>query len=332
MKKIAVILFNLGGPDNLEAVKPFLFNLFNDKAIINYPQPFRYLLAKLISNKRTAAAKEIYKKIGEKSPLLDNVNIQARAIEVKFKDSIFNLKCYPVMRYWHPFASEVIPKIKNFNPEKIILLPLYPQYSTTTTGSSINNWQKSCKLNNLLIDTNVIGYYPDNDGFCHAVIKLMQPYLNKYYMDKNIVNNEKPRILFSAHGLPQKIIDSGDPYQNHVKNTVAAIIKQLIFINSNYKNLDYKICYQSRVGKLEWIKPYLDDEIIQAGIDKKSIIIVPIAFTSENSETLVELDIEYAKLAITNNIPSYMRVPTVSVEVKFIDGLTELIKKSINDG
>ena len=142
---------------------------------------------------------------------------------------------------------------------------------------------------------------------------------------------EKPRILFSAHGLPQKIIDNGDPYQNHVKITVAAIIKQLIF-NNSYYNLDYKICYQSRVGKLEWIKPYIDDEIIQAGIDKKPIIIVPIAFVSENSETLVELDIEYAKLAITNNIPSYMRVPTVSIEPKFIDGLAELIKKSIKDG
>ena len=197
MKKIAVILFNLGGPDNLEAVKPFLFNLFNDKAIINYPQPFRYFLAKLISKKRTAAAKEIYKEIGQKSPLLDNTNIQARYIEAKFNDSEFNLKCWPVMRYWHPFSNEVIFEIKKFNPEKIILLPLYPQYSTTTTGSSIADWQKSCKLNNLSIDTNIIKYYPDNNGFCHAVAKLMQPYLDKFYANNNINNSGKTaNIIF----------------------------------------------------------------------------------------------------------------------------------------
>jgi len=319
MKKVAVILFNLGGPDSLDAVQPFLFNLFNDKAIITYPQPFRWLLAKLISSKRAPIAQEIYKELGGKSPLLDNTNAQARAIEKKFTDK-YNLKCWPVMRYWHPFSSEVITEVKEFQPDEIILLPLYPQYSTTTTGSSLEDWKSACKSQNLSVSTTTIGCYPANDGFCTAIAKLIKPHLN---LSKD---ETCPRILFSAHGLPQKIVDGGDPYQNHVEKTAAGIVSKL-----NQPNLDWRVCYQSRVGRLEWIKPYTEDEIKQAGVDQKPIIIVPIAFVSEHSETLVELDIEYRELAEENGVSNYIRIPTVGIDADFINGLAKLIEDGLSD-
>lgn len=318
MKKVAVILFNLGGPDHLGAVEPFLFNLFNDPAIINYPQPFRWLLAKLISYKRAPLAQNIYKELGGKSPLLDNTIAQANAIEDKF-DNKYDLKCWPVMRYWHPFANAVVGEVNNFQPDEIILLPLYPQYSTTTTGSSLLDWQKSCKSGGLSVPTTLIGCYPENDGFCGSVAKLINQQLDEFKGDV------APRVLFSAHGLPQKIVDAGDPYQNQIEKTAISIAKKL-----DLNNLDWRVCYQSRVGRLEWIKPYIEDEIKQAGVDQVPLIIVPIAFVSEHSETLVELDIEYRELAEEHKVPAYIRIPTVGIERDFIDGLANLIEASLS--
>ena len=311
MKK-AVILFNLGGPDKLENVEPFLFNLFNDPAIISIPSVFRYPLAKLISKRRAPVAKNIYKEIGNKSPILELTQDQAKSLENKLlkKDGY---KCFVVMRCWHPRASDVIKKVRKYNPEEIILLPLYPQFSASTSGSSINEWNDLCKKENYQVKTKTICCYPTESNFIASHVSLIKKTL------QNIENNNF-KLIFSAHGLPESKIRNGDPYQWHIEETVKEIMSEL-----KTENLDHTISYQSRVGPMKWIGPFTDDEIIKYSKEKKGIVIVPVAFVSEHSETLVELDIEYKKLAEKNGCIFYKRVPALGIEENFIKGLAELV-------
>ena len=311
MKK-AVILFNLGGPDKLESVEPFLFNLFNDRAIINIPSIFRYPLAKFISKKRAPIAKNIYKEIGNKSPILELTQDQANSLENNLSKK-GNYKCFVVMRCWHPRASDVIKKVREYNPEEIILLPLYPQFSASTSGSSINEWNDLCKKENYQVKTKTICCYPTESNFIASHVSLIKKTL------QNIENNNF-KLIFSAHGLPESKIKNGDPYQWHIEETVKEIMSEL-----KIENLDHTISYQSRVGPMKWIGPFTDDEIIKYSKEKKGIVIVPVAFVSEHSETLVELDIEYKKLAEKNGCSFYKRVPALGIEENFIKGLAELV-------
>ena len=311
MKK-AVILFNLGGPDKLESVEPFLFNLFNDPEILSIPSIFRYPLAKFISKRRAPIAKNIYREIGNKSPILELTQEQATSLEKKLSVK-GEYKCFVVMRCWHPRAIDVIKKVKVFNPEEIILLPLYPQFSAATSGSSINEWNDLCKKENYKVKTKTICCYPTESNFVKSHVKLIK---------KTIQNTESKnfKLLFSAHGLPEIKIKNGDPYQWQVEETVKKIM-----IDLKDENLDHTISYQSRVGPLKWIGPSTDEEIIKHSKEKKGIVIVPVAFVSEHSETLVELDIEYKKLAEENGCSFYKRVPALGVEENFIKGLAELV-------
>jgi len=311
MKK-AVILFNLGGPDKLESVEPFLFNLFNDPEILSIPTIFRYPLAKFISKRRAPIAKNIYREIGNKSPILELTQKQATSLENNLLKK-GDYKCFVVMRCWHPRAIDVIKKVKEFNPEEIILLPLYPQFSAATSGSSINEWSDLCKKENFNVKTKIICCYPTENNFVKSHAHLIK---------KTIQNEESKnfKLLFSAHGLPEIKIKKGDPYQWQVEETVKEIMMHL-----NDENLDHTISYQSRVGPLKWIGPSTDDEIIKYSKEKKGIIIVPVAFVSEHSETLVELDIEYKKLAEKNGCSFYKRVPALGIEENFIKGLAELV-------
>ena len=311
MKK-AVILFNLGGPDKLDSVEPFLFNLFNDPAIISIPSFFRYPLAKFISKRRAPTAKNIYKEIGNKSPILELTTKQAKSLENNLSKK-GDYKCFIVMRCWHPRASDVIKKVKEYSPDEIILLPLYPQYSASTSGSSINEWNDLCKKENYQIKTKTICCYPTENNFVKSHISLINKTLKS-------VENNNFKLIFSAHGLPESKIKKGDPYKWQVEETVKEVILKI-----KNENLDYIISYQSRVGPLKWIGPSTDEIIIQYSKEKKGIVIVPIAFVSEHSETLVELDIEYKKLAEKNGCAFYKRVPALGIEENFIDGLTELI-------
>lgn len=307
-KNIAVVLFNLGGPSDFKSVKPFLFNLFYDKNIISVPNPFRYFLAKLISGKREIIAKEIYEKIGGKSPIFEETEKQAKALEKELnKISSDNYKVFISMRYWHPFSSETIKKVKQYSPDEVILLPLYPQFSTATTASSFADWDK--KAQEFFSITKKICCYPSEELFINSHVNSLE----KIDIDNNT------RILFSAHGLPEKVVKAGDPYQSQVEITVGEIIKKI-----GRKNLDYVICYQSRVGPLKWIGPATDEEIKRAGTDGKKIVVVPIAFVSEHSETLVELDIEYKKLAEDSGVKDYKRVPTLSEDEFFIKSLANI--------
>jgi len=311
MKK-AVILFNLGGPDKLESVEPFLFNLFNDPAIISIPSIIRYPLAKFISKRRTPIAKNIYKEIGNKSPILELTQKQAESLEnnlIKKGD----YKCFVIMRCWHPRASDVVKKVREYNPEEIILLPLYPQYSASTSGSSINEWNDLCEKENYKIKTKTVCCYPTESNFITSHVSLIKKTLQH-------VENNNFKLIFSAHGLPESKIKKGDPYQWQVEETV----KEIMFKLKN-ENLDHVISYQSRVGPMKWIGPSTDAEIIKYSKEKKGIVIVPVAFVSEHSETLVELDIEYKKLAEKNGCSFYKRVPALGIEENFINGLAELV-------
>jgi protoporphyrin/coproporphyrin ferrochelatase len=314
MKK-AIILFNLGGPDKLENVEPFLFNLFNDPAILNLPSFFRFPLAKLISKKRAPIAKKIYEEIGGSSPILKLTNEQSDKLEKKLNQSQIDdeYKCFVVMRCWHPRASEVIKDVKLYSPEEIILLPLYPQYSAATSGSSIKEWNDICKKNNYNIKTSTICCYPTDKNFIKAHTKEI---INKI---KNLKNF---KLIFSAHGLPEKNIKKGDPYQWQIEQSV-----KMIVANLNIDNLDWILSYQSRVGPLKWIGPSTDDVIVENSKIGKHVVLVPIAFVSEHSETLVELDIEYKKLANDNGCKEYTRVPALGINEDFIKAMSELILK-----
>ena len=311
--KVAVVLFNLGGPDKLDSVEPFLFNLFYDPAIINLPKLFRYPLAKIISKRRTPIAKKIYKELGGSSPILKLTRKQSDALEKKLnQNKNKNLyKCFVVMRCWHPRAENVIREIKLYNPDEVILMPLYPQFSASTSGSSINEWKDICIKYNYKVKTSTICCYPTDENFINAHIENIK---NK------IVKNINEKLIFSAHGLPEKNIKNGDPYQWQIEQTVKSIVKKM-----NIRDLDYILSYQSRVGPLKWIGPSTDDIIIENSKLGKNIIIVPIAFVSEHSETLVELDIEYKKIAEENGCKSYSRVPAIGINENYIKGMSDLI-------
>ena len=312
MKK-AIVLFNLGGPDKLENVEPFLFNLFYDPAILNLPKFIRYPLAKLIAKRRAPITKKIYKEIGGSSPILKLTNDQAVKLENSLnsnqKDIIY--RTFVAMRCWNPRTSQIVKEVRKFNPVEVILLPLYPQYSATTSGSSINEWKEICKFENFNVKTSTFCCYPTDNSFIDA-------HINEIKKKVNNINNFK--LIFSAHGLPEKNIKNGDPYQWQVEQTVDKIVKKI-----NIENLDYILSYQSRVGPLKWIGPSTESVIIENSKFGKHIVLVPIAFVSEHSETLVELDIEYKKLAEQYGCKNYTRVPALGVNESFIKSLLKLI-------
>lgn len=318
MSRVAVVLFNLGGPDTPEAVQPFLFNLFYDPAIIDVPKPVRWLLATLISRRRAPTAREIYAELGGGSPLLPNTQAQANALEAVLAD-IGEVRVFISMRYWHPRAEETARAVKDYRPDSVVLLPLYPQFSKTTIGSSLQDWQRAAEGIGLRAPSRTVCCYPTERGFVDEVATRLRPRLDEARADG------RPRVLFSAHGLPKKVIAGGDPYQWQVERSVAAIVEAL-----GEPDLDYVVCYQSRVGPLEWIGPATDDEIARAGGDGVPLVVVPVAFVSEHSETLVELDIEYAKLAREKGVPGYHRVPTVDAGDAFIQGLARLVRQALD--
>lgn len=315
-KKLAIVVFNLGGPDSLKSVKPFLFNLFNDKYIINLPVTLRFVVAWIISSIREKLAKEIYLKMGGKSTILEETQNQAKALKEYLNGKLKSeYEIFVCMRHWHPMIPEIIKKLENYSPDEIILLPLYPQFSTTTTASFIDNFS-SLKKKSLVknITCKTICCYPTDNSFIKAYAELVTNAINLFTnKSKNYI------VLFSAHGLPHKIVKNGDPYQWQVNASVSSLIKTM-----DFKDFDYKITYQSRVGPLEWIGPNTEEEIKNAAKNGIDLIIVPISFVSEHSETLVELDIEYKNIADNYGI-LYHRVQTIRINNHFVKSLGDMI-------
>jgi ferrochelatase len=307
-----VVLMNLGGPDSAAAVEPFLFNLFSDRAIISLPNPLRWLIAKLISRQRAPIARQIYAKIGNASPLLPNTEAQAAALEAVLGHET---RVFVVMRYWRPFAAEVAQAVKEWGADELVLLPLYPQFSSTTTASSLADWHRAARKAGITAPTRAICCAPDEPGFIAALAGNI-----RHVLDAWPDAFGAPRLLLSAHGLPKRTVARGDPYQSHVEITAAALRRAL-----DRPGLDSVVCYQSRVGPLEWLGPATDAEIRRAGAEKRGLIVAPIAFVSEHSETLVELDFEYGHVAQQTGVPHYVRVPTVSAAPSYIAGLARLV-------
>lgn len=313
-KKLAVVLFNLGGPDGPDSVRPFLRNLFRDPAIIQAPGLIREALALFISTVRAKEARANYAKMGGGSPLLPETIRQANALADHLAPQWpdYEIRIWPAMRYWHPFTHDVAEEVKAWQPDETVLLPLYPQLSTTTTGSSLKAWRDAGGP-----VTRAICCYPTEAAFLDAHAAMIRKAWEKAGRPENV------RLLFSAHGLPKKIVDAGDPYQWQVEQTVAAVAKQLPEFP------DYQICYQSRVGPLEWIGPSTDKAIHQAAEDGKSILLTPIAFVSEHIETLVELDEEYAEIAEKLGIKTYVRVPALGLDRVFIESLANVVGNAL---
>jgi ferrochelatase len=318
--KLAVVLFNLGGPDSLEAVEPFLRNLFSDPAILSVPGLVRWPLARLIAKRRAPVAREIYAKLGGSSPIVAETRAQADALDKVLADRGIEAKSFIAMRCWHPFSDGAVAAIKAWGADQVMLLPLYPQFSTTTTASSFKDWDRAARAGKLSLPMSRLCCYPDDAGFVAVTAALIQQAL------KERREGVSYRLLLSAHGLPKRTIAAGDPYQWQVERSAKAIVDAL-----GISDLDWTVCYQSRVGPLQWIGPATDAEIERAGKDGKGVVVAPIAFVSEHSETLVELDIEYAHLAAKAGVPHYLRVPTVSAHPVFIAALADLVMQVIRN-
>ncbi|MBF0252024.1 MAG: ferrochelatase [Alphaproteobacteria bacterium] len=321
MKKLAIVAFNMGGPDGPDAVEPFLFNLFWDPAIIGAPTPIRWVLAKLISRRRAPVAREIYEHLGGGSPLVGLTWKQVHALESVLGERLADvaIQGFVCMRYWHPMSAETVRAVKAYGPDEIVLLPLYPQYSTTTSESSLKDWDRAAKAAGLDVPTRRICCYPTHPGFVEGQVRLLTAAL-----EEARASGAPVRVLFSAHGLPKRIVDKkGDPYPWQVEQGAAAIAERMQQTGNRLD--DWLVSYQSRVGPLEWIGPSTEDEIARAGRDGKALVVLPVAFVSEHSETLVELDIEYKALAQDAGCKAYVRVPALGIEDAFIDALADMV-------
>ena len=303
-RRIAVVLFNLGGPDDQASVKHFRFNLFNDPAIIGLPNPFRTLLARLISSRRETGAQANYALMGGGSPLLPETRRQAEALEQALGGRLpgDQVRAFIAMRYWSPLSEQAAADVEAFAPDEIVLLPLYPQFSTTTTESSLKRWDEVYAGRGA---SRTVCCYPAARGWIEAQARGVKAKLAE-------AGDRRVRVLFSAHGIPENLVSrKGDPYQEQIESTCAAIAAEAGLA-------DWTVCYQSRVGPMKWLGPSTPEAIAEAARDGVGVVVTPVAFVSEHIETLVELDIEYAELAHGLGVSPYLRAPAVGVAASFI--------------
>ena len=313
-RKIAVVLLNLGGPDSLEAVEPFLYNLFSDKDIFKIPFGQKFF-AKIIARKRAPKVIEQYKQIGGKSPINEITEAQRSALENALREE--NRKCdvFTAMRYWHPLSEETAWKIKEGDYDKIVLLSLYPHYSAVTVGSSLNEWARKCKTEKE--KQIVIASYHDDENYHRAVNARIDEALARFEKAEDVF------ILFSAHGVPESLIKKGDPYQKQIIESVEMIM------HARGKSNPYAISYQSKVGPVKWIEPSTENkipELAKAGV--KNLLVVPISFVSDHIETLYELKIEYGEIAKKHGIDNYEITRGLNDIPEFINALKNLLIKT----
>jgi ferrochelatase len=319
MTRVAVVLFNLGGPDCPEAIRPFLLNLFRDPAILRVPPFVRPILARIIARARVKPATANYAILGGKSPLLELTQDQATALDTALAGTGVEARCFIAMRYWHPFSDEAAAAVKAWNPDEVLLLPLYPQFSTTTTGSSLIAWRQAAVQAGLAKKVTTLCCWFADAGYIAATAAIVRRALD----EARAASDVPVRVLFSAHGLPETIVQNGDPYQYQVETTVAGVVEAL-----GEPGLDHVVCYQSRATPQKWLDPSTEVVIEKAAEDKVAVLVVPIAFVSEHSETLVELDVEYRELAEKLGVPHYFRAPAQNSDAGFIASLAALVTAS----
>ncbi len=318
-EKIGIVLLNLGGPDSLDAVEPFLYNLFSDPDIIDFPFSFlfRKRLAKLISTRRSPMVRGQYERIGGKSPLKDHTLKQAALLEERLNEK-FPAKVYAAMRYWRPSTEETLDEIEKDGIKSVILLPLYPQYSKATTESSVKEWNKQLerRANSSEIETTLIESYYDFPPYIEAFVERINEGLERFPAEiRSCIH-----ILFSAHGTPMKLVRQGDPYSGHIKITVDSIVRQGGFLH------DHSLCYQSKVGPMKWLTPSTPQTVKSlAAKGVKNMLVVPVAFTSDHLETLFELGIEYRHVAKNAGVEQYEVTTGLNDLPLFIDALARLV-------
>jgi ferrochelatase len=318
--KLAVVLFNLGGPDSPQAVRPFLRNLFSDPAIIRAPGWLRWIIAELISRLREPLAVRNYAVMGGASPLNAGTRAQADALsaELAKRRPVDQTRVFTAMRYWRPLTEDAAAEVAAFAPDELVLLPLYPQYSTTTTASSLAAWARS-----------YAGGGRQRMVCCYFVAPgLIEAHAALIREAWAAAGSPQPvRLLFSAHGLPQRISDGGDPYRWQVEQTCAQVAARLA--SDSGCNWDWRLCFQSRVGPTKWIGPETLAEIKAAGAEGLGVVVDPIAFVSEHIETLVELDRDYAAAAARAGAQPYIRVPALGTHPRFIEALADLVEGAL---
>ena len=319
MSKTAVALFNLGGPDSLDAIQPFLYNLFSDPDIFKIPIGQKFF-ASIISKRRAPNVKEEYELIGGKSPINEWTEKQRSMLENELRKDGKDIDVYTVMRYWNPITKDVVPEIEKRNYDKIVMLPLYPHYSITTTGSSFNEWNRHYKG-----DQNKLIYIKDyylNKLYIKALNERIDQTLEKFPEDVR----DQVQLVFSAHGTPISLVKKGDPYSKQIKETVNAVMKMR---NNSH---EFHLCYQSKVGPVKWLEPATDtmiEELAEKG--KKHLLIIPISFVSDHVETLFELDIEYREDADKNNIENYIVMEGLNDSATFVEALKGLVLDSLEN-
>jgi ferrochelatase len=317
MNKYAVVLFNLGGPDSLEAIKPFLFNLFSDRDIFKIPVGQK-LFAKIMSVFRAPTVREKYKRIGGKSPINDWTQLQRSMLQQELKKVVPGIEVYTAMRYWNPTIKDIVEKVSEKAFDKIALLPLYPHYSITTTGSSFNEWKRVYKGEAGKL-TYIYDYF-DNHRYIDALNERIDETILRF--PENV--RDDIQLLFSAHGLPESIAKQGDPYPTQINKTIACVMKARNFSH------EYHLCFQSKVGPAKWLKPSTDEMIRELGAKRKrQLLVIPISFVSDHIETLFELDIEYRMVADEVNIENYIVMKGLNDSKTFVAALKELAVQAL---
>ena len=323
MGRIGVLLLNLGGPDKIEDVRPFLYNLFSDPEIIRLPaKALQKPLAWMISTLRAKTSQANYLEIGGGSPLRAITEAQADALQAKLTALGHDAKVYVGMRYWHPFTEEAIAQLKRDGVTEVVVLPLYPQFSISTSGSSFRVLEQMWSSDPYLqdVDYKIVPSWYKNSGYLESMADLIAQELDKF------PHPEAVEVFFSAHGVPVSYVEeAGDPYQQQIEECTHLIMQTLNRPNS------YTLAYQSKVGPVEWLKPYTDDaleELAERGV--KDLAVVPISFVSEHIETLQEIDIEYREVAESAGIENFHRVPALNVHSGFIDSLSDIVVDALD--
>jgi ferrochelatase len=318
IRRVGVVLFQLGGPDTLDAIEPFLFNLFCDPDIIDFPfaRLGRKPLAKLISSTRAKKVQHHYSVIGGGSPIRRFTEQQARALQLKLTESGMDARCFVAMRYWHPFTAEAIAQLRAAKCDEVVLFPLYPQYSSTTTGSSLNEWRR---LFHDEIPVHCVDTFSQNELYLEAVVEKLDDALARF------PDPRRAEIVFSAHSVPQSVIDHGDPYQRQIEETV-----ELIMQRGEWRNR-YRLCYQSKVGASKWLQPSLRRTLIDLRDEHvREACVVPISFVSDHVETLGEIDHEAREQARKLGIERFEMSSGLNDAPTFIAALAELVTAALD--
>jgi ferrochelatase len=320
-RRIGVVLFQLGGPDSLEAIEPFLYNLFCDPDIIDFPfaRIGRKPLAKLISRTRGRKVQHHYAVIGGGSPIRRFTEQQARALEAKLAESGLNARCFVAMRYWHPFTAEAIEQLRAANCDEVVLLPLYPHYSSTTTGSSLNEWRRRFGDPQDDLPIHCVENFYRHDLYLQALQERVDEALARFS------EPDQPELVFSAHSVPVAVIDNGDPYQRQIEETV-----ELLMQRGGWRN-HHRLCYQSKVGASKWLQPSLHTTLRELAREKvREVCIVPISFVSDHVETLGEIDHEAREEALALGITQFEMTAGLNDSPKFIAALANLVWQQVS--